>query len=245
MRDIMASKGGRHHIKRINAPQSWNIIRKGGTFWTTKQRPGAHSIGKSMPLITIIKDILKYADNSREAVKIIKAGQVLVDNRVVKDPKFAVGFMDVIYIPDTKDCYRVLYDKKARLLFHKIDGKEHGFKLCRVVGKSMIAGGKLQLNLHDGRNQRIDSGDYKIGDVIKMGLPEQKIEEHFKLEEGSTAYIIGGKHAGETGKIKEVQEGTRTRRPLVVLERDGETFTTTKEYAFVVGKDKSAIDILK
>jgi small subunit ribosomal protein S4e len=238
----MARKGGRRHIKQLKAPHSWNVPRK-GKVWTTRPMPGAHPLDKAMPLVTIIKDVLGYADNRREAIKIIKAGDVFVDNKIVRDPKFAVGFMDVISVPKNKENYRALYDSKARLRFQKIDESERGFKLCRIEKKSSLGIGKTQLNLHDGRSQTISSGEYKTGDVVKLALPKQQILEHYTLEQGGLAYVIGGKHAGKTGTIKEIQKGTMTRRPLVMLEKDGETFTTPKEYTFVVGREKPALSI--
>ena len=116
----MAKMGSRKHLKRYKAPKSWPIHPKEDT-WTVKPSAGSHSINDSIPLTLVIRDVLKLADNSREAKRIINSGNVLVDGRVVKDYKFPVGFMDIIEIPKTGESYRVLLDRKGRLQLNLID----------------------------------------------------------------------------------------------------------------------------
>ena len=116
----MAKMGSRKHLKTYKAPKTWPIHPKEDT-WTVKPSAGSHSIENSLSLTLVIRDILKLADNSREAKRIINSGNVLVDGRVIKDYKFPVGFMDIIEIPKTGEVYRVLLDKKGRLQLNKID----------------------------------------------------------------------------------------------------------------------------
>ena len=71
-------------------------------------------------LLIVVRDILKVADNAREAKIIINNGDILVDGRARKDYKFPVGFMDVISLPKSKKVYRVLPDHKGRLVLHSI-----------------------------------------------------------------------------------------------------------------------------
>ena len=154
----MAKMGSRKHLKTYKAPKTWPIHPKEDT-WTVKPSAGSYSIENSLSLTLVIRDILKLADNSREAKRIINSGNVFVDGRVIKDYKFPVGFMDIIEIPKTGDVYRVLLDKKGRLQLNKIE--ENDSKLCKIVNKSTIKGGKIQVNLHDGKNVIIDENDYK------------------------------------------------------------------------------------
>jgi small subunit ribosomal protein S4e len=235
----MGSKGGRRHLKKLNAPKSWNIERK-DFAWIAKPRPGPHSLEGSMPLTTILTIVLKKAGSIREAERLIKTNEILVDGRVVKDPKFPVGFMDVLSLPRVDEHYLITYDKYGRIQLQKI--KEQKFKLCRIERKFVAKKGKKMIGLHDGRTQLVDK-EYKIGDVVKMAIPEQKILDHFEFKKGNTAYVIGGKHAGKTGKIKEEIKGTAARETLVIMEKEGETFNVPKRYLFLIGRDKPEIKI--
>ena len=241
----MAKMGSRKHLKRYKAPKSWPIHPKEDT-WTVKPAPGSHAIEDSLPLLVIIRDILGLADNSREAKRIINTGNVLIDGRAVKDYKFPVGFMDVLTIPKTEENYRILLDTKGRLTLHPISAEDASYKLAKIVNKSTIKGGKTQLNLHDGRNVLVDEDVYAGQDVICIGIPEQEIKENFKFEDGVVVLVTGGKHTGELGKIQEVIVDESSKPNTAIIEKaNGDSFLTLKEYAFVIGKDEPAIDLLE
>ena len=161
----MAKMGSRKHLKRYKAPKTWPIHPKEDT-WTVKPSAGSHAIIDAIPLTLVIRDILKLADNAREAKRIINSGNVLVDGRVVKDYKFPVGLMDIIEIPKTGESYRVLLDRKGRLQLDLIE--ENDSKLCKIVNKTTIKGWKTQLYLHDGNNVILDEDAYNAGDVINL-----------------------------------------------------------------------------
>ena len=239
----MAKMGSRKHLKRYKAPKSWPIHPKEDT-WTVKPSAGSHSINSSIPLTLVIRDVLKLADNSREAKRIINSGNVLVDGRVVKDYKFPVGFMDVIEIPKTGESYRVLLDRKGRLQLDLID--DSSAKLSKIVNKSTIKGGKTQLNLHDGKNVIIDEDAYSVGDVISLKVPEQEIAEVYPLQEGATVLVTGGKHTGELGTVSEIIENKSSNPNTIIIENSSkDEFLTLKDYAFVVGNDAPAISLLE
>jgi len=224
-----------NHLKRLAAPRSWSIPRKTNVY-TAKPRPGAHPLRRAVPLGTVLRDYLKVSRSAREAGRAIGDGDVLVDGRIVKDPKFAVGFMDVVSIPKLKASWRVTIDDKARLRFAAVGEKEAAWKLCRIDDKTTVRGGRTQLNLHDGRNILVKKDDYKTGDVLRMELPSQKITGHFPLKDGAEALVTGGQHAGEVAPIKSV-EVTRSHKPNLVHLTSGEShFTTIKDYAFPIGE---------
>lgn len=236
----MGLKGGRRHLKKLVAPKSWKMQRK-DTVWVTKPRAGPHSLSGSLPLTTVLTIVLKKTDSKRESVKLIKKGEVLVDGRAVRDPKFPVGFMDVLSFPRIGEQYLFTYDKYGRLQLNALD-KEQKFKLCRIERKTTLRKGKKSIGLHDGRSQLVDK-EYAVGGVVKLSVPEQKILDYFEFKKGSAAYIIGGKHSGKIGRIVEEIPGTASREPMAVLEENGETFRVPKRYAFVVGRDKPEIKI--
>ena len=246
----MASKGGKKHLKRYPAPAKWKLPRKVKKF-VTKPSPGPHSIENSLPLLLIVRDVLKYADNGREAKKIIKMGKILVDGVVRRDHKFPVGLMDILSIPDTQEDFLVLFDRKGRITLKETDRND--IKLCRIRNKTVIKGGHIQLNLHDGRNQIIYVSDptkaeedvYKTGDTVMLTIPEQKLVGHIPFEEGKLAYITGGNHIGEIARIVSIEK-RKLHPDIVTLEtKDGEEIKTIKDYVFVVGEEEPVLTPLK
>jgi len=229
------------HMKRMTAPRSWAVPRK-VTHWIVKPRPGAHGKEDSVPLLLVIRDMLKLCDNSREAGFILGSRTVLVDERVVTDKKFPVGLMDVVTISKTGESYRMLLDYKGRLRLVKITDAEKGWKLVRVDGKSTVRGGRTQLNTHDGRCILLPKDQYKTGDVLKIDLPSQKIVKAFKLDKGNVALLTGGSHPGtlQTVDTYLVRRGSASN---IVTFKEG--FSTIKENVFVVGEKTPEIKLME
>jgi len=240
----MANMGSRKHLKRYKAPKTWPIHPKEKT-WTVKPAAGPHAIEDSLSLLVVVRDILGIADNAREAKRIINSGNVLIDGRVKKDYKYPVGLMDIITIPKNEESYRVLLDNKHRLTLLKITGEDNDVKLSKIVNKTTVKGGKTQFNLHDGRNLLADA-DYKVGDVLSLKVPEQDVQNAFKLEEGAIVLVTGGKHTGEIGKVSEIIINESSNPNTVVIENSkNDNFLTLKDYAFVIGEEKPSIKLLE
>lgn len=231
------------HLKRLASPRSWNILKKAHT-WAPKPIPGPHPQERSIPLGLVLRDYLKLCRTALEAKHIIVTRQVLLDGRVAWSPKQGVGLMDVVSFPGSNVSFRMLVDDHGRLAMVPVDAKAAAWKLCRIENKTLVRGGRVQLNLHDGRNILVDDGKaYKSGDVVKLAIPDQKIVTHYPIKAGSVAFITGGQHTGTIATVKEVVV-TRNPRPNVVNLTAGDTaFSTIKEYVFVVGKDKPEVQV--
>ncbi|MCD6448566.1 MAG: 30S ribosomal protein S4e [Thermoplasmata archaeon] len=226
------------HLKRLKAPRTWRIERKVAK-WTVKPSPGPHPVDRSIPLLLIVRDFLGLADTGKEARKIIAAREILVDGKARRDYKFPCGLMDVISIPKINEHYRVLFDRRGVLQLVKIDEERAKWKLCRIENKTMVRGGKIQLNLHDGRNIIVEENSYKTGDVVRISVPEQEILEVIPMEKGTLAMITGGKH---TGQIAEIEEVIVTKSPMPnIVKLKG--FSTIKPYVFPIGKDKPLVQL--
>ncbi len=222
------------HLKRLATPRSWVIPRKTNVY-TTKPRPGAHPVERALPLATVVRDVLGLTATGREARRVIGAGDVQVDGRVVKDAKFAVGFMDVVTVPKVGKSWRVTLDEKARLRLAPVDAKTN-WKLSQVIGKSTVKGGLTQLNLHDGRNLLVKKDDYATGDVLRLELPSQKVIGHFPLKEGASVFITDGRHAGEIAPVQSIEVTRSHKANLIHLTGAAASFTTIKPYAFPIGE---------
>jgi len=202
--------------------------------WVVSPRPGPHPKDSCLPLLIILRDILKVAETGREAKKLIKAGKVRVDGKERREAGYPAGLMDVIEI-ENLGCYRVLPGEKG-LEVVEIAKKDAGWKICRIRDKRNVKGGKIQLNLHDGRNILVDSQAYKPGDSVMIQIPEQKILKHYPLKVGQEALIFAGKNAGKQGKIKEIRERkSMLEKSTVILETPEGRIETLKDYIIVIG----------
>jgi len=229
------------HLKRLPAPRTWKLARK-EFVWAYKPRPGPHPAEAALPLANVLRETLRVADIAREAERVIFSRNVLVDGRVITDPKFPVGLMDVVTLVPTKANYRVLIDVRGKLALVPIDAGEAAWKLCRVQDRGTVRGGKAQLRLHDGRTILLPKHEYATGTTLKVGVPGQKILGHLPLSAGHIALLTGGQHAGELVHVDRVE---KTRNPRANLVHFKEGFSTIVDYVFVVGTETPDIRVLE
>jgi len=224
------------HLKRNFAPRSWKIKRK-GIKYVTNPSPGAHKKDMSLPMIVILRDILGYADNKREVKFILEKRDVAVDGVRRKDHRFPVGLFDVLSLNDINEHFRVILDKRGKIALIKIDDKEKGLKLCKILGKKMVKG-RLQLNLYGGKNIFVKEDGYKTGDSVLLTLGKKnEIKEKVSLDKGAQVYLIGGKHIGHIGKVQDII-GNR-----MLYKIGSQVVETLKEDVIPIGKDKPLIAI--
>ncbi len=227
------------HQKRISVPNSWQVSKKSNK-WVTSTRPGPHNKQQSMPLGVVLRDMLGVVDTRAEAKRILSEGSVLVDGVVRKDLRFPVGLLDVISIPLEDAAYRMLLDRKGRLEVHKLADSNVN-KLCRINGKTIVKGGAVQLNLNDGTNL-LGSNDYKPKDSLILSLPDKDIVKHIKYEVGNLAMIVGGKHTGEIGTIKDINTVRSSKHNTVSISGDYE-FETIEEFVVIIGEKEPEIKL--
>ena len=241
----MGRKGERGHLKRKPAPKMWPIHRK-EAVWTVKPKPGAHSLSRSLPLGLIVRDMLKFAKTGKETKTIISQEKITVDGKIRRDESFLVGLMDVVSILDAKKSYRVLPSRKG-LFLHPIKSDEAAFKLCRVEDKTVVKGGRVQLDLHDGTSYLLPEEDvYKTLDALKLSVPDRELLGHTKLTIGASAIVTGGKNIGKYGKVTTIEKKpNQKRRDLIVTieDKSGDQFQTILDFVFILGDTKPSISL--
>lgn len=227
------------HMKRLAAPRKWPLKRK-ASVWATKQSPGAHSVEDSMPASMVLRDMVGVCDTAREAKRIIGNRELLVDGKPVKNPKAPIGVMDVISIPKMDLNYRMLLTSRGKLTVVPISADEAKFKLCRIENKTIISGGKTQLNLSGGRNITLGENKYTVGDTLKIEVPEQKITGHYSSKKGSHVLVVSGSQSGRTEQIAEHIIVKGSADDVIVFQDGSETVDSN---IFVIGESKSEITL--
>jgi small subunit ribosomal protein S4e len=225
----------KNHLKRISSPRTWILDRKSTTF-TVRPNAGGHSFENGLPLGIVIRDMLGLAKSMTEVKKILNNNEILVDGKRRKDHRFIVGLFDVLKFSLLNKSYRLTFDKKGRIVLIEIDDKESNTKVCKIVGKSLVKKGKIQYHLHDGKSI-LSEVQAKVGDTLLISLPTLEIKSSLPFQEGVTIFLTKGRYAGDVGQLESV------RGDEVIYIRDGKKIETSKNYAFVVGKEKAEIKI--
>ena len=218
-----------NHLKRLTSPSGWRIAKKENTF-VAKTAPGPHN-SHAMPMAVWLRDHMGLALNMKEVKKILKDRSILVNGVVCSDPKLGIGVFDIIAIPKVEKYFRILRNKKGDYVSVPISEEEAKTRLCKISDKTIVKGGKIQLNLRYGANIVTDSQDYKPKDSIVL------------YKEGNCAMVIGGSHSGKVGKITSIAviPGSIANRVYLKDIKSGEDFDTIEDYIFMVGESEPAV----
>ncbi len=208
---------------------------------------GPQKKDESFPLTYVIRDMLKFADNSREVNKILREGNVFVDGRIIKDGNFGIGIMDVLSFPKMNKYYRVVPStiKSRNLLLKETSEEEAKSKLAKVTGKHVVKGNKIHISTGDGYsflvNKDNDNAKINTNDTVVFDISAKKkvIKKILKFKEGASALITNGRNKGKEGQIVNIAKGTRNIPPLTKV---GDIETST-DYVLVIGEEKPLIQI--
>lgn len=223
------------HLARTNTPKNWPIARK-KTKWITRVNPGTHPKSQAINISVLVRDFLRYAATSREIRRILQQGKIVVNTKIRRDPRFPLGIMDVIEIPSTQECYRLLLNPRGRFSLAAIPQDQQKVKPCKVINKTLLRGSKMQLNLFDGRNILHDDPAIKPGDTIILDLSKNQVQQHLKFEKDALIYLTRGRKTGMLGTLKEIVQEKNMIKPKIIIESGQEKVQTLKEYAFVIDK---------
>jgi small subunit ribosomal protein S4e len=226
-----------NHQKRLSVPKSWPVERKTETF-TVKADAGPHG-EEGVPLVVLLRDVLGYVDSRKEARYALSAGSVRVNGDRISDEGRPIGMFDILSFLEREEYYRVFPDEGGRLSLTPIDEDAAGSKLGKVVGKQHVAGGDLQLTLHDGETLVVEDGaEYAPKDSLVVGNEDGEVVAHFPYEEGALVTAVRGQHAGQIGELETIDVAAGSSPNRVVVEGlDGETFETVEEYVVVIDEN--------
>jgi small subunit ribosomal protein S4e len=181
------------HLKRQAVPKNWPIPRKGNKFVVK-------NISKGIPLLIVLRDMLKLAQNRREVKKAVAKQQIVISNKIARDERKSLELFDILRILPMKKNYRITLSEKGKYALEEINEKDSNLKISKIIGKKILKGKKIQINLSDGRNYLSDL-DCNVNDSAIIDLEKNKIKKILVMKEKAKILVVGGKHAGEKGKI--------------------------------------------
>ncbi|MBQ03898.1 30S ribosomal protein S4e [Candidatus Bathyarchaeota archaeon] len=238
----MGKKGPSRHMKRQVSPKFWPIHRK-ANVWSVKPNPGPHPSKLSTPLTIVLRDFLGITKTAKEASRIINNGKVKVDGKIRKDSRYSIGLMDVLEFPEADQRYRVLPKHGGKFILHPISKAETGYKLCRIVGKTNVRGGKTQINLHDGRSILVQERSYSVGDIVKLDVTEQEIIDHISFKPGVRVIVTGGRSQGQFGILLDLGKEPGKKRTANIRTLENNNIRTLASYVFAVGTETPLISL--
>ena len=225
--------------KRLMLSNSVKLPRK-TFFWGATPLPGRHNSNDSVTALTVLRDYLNLGDKEREVTRMINSGFVKVDGKTLKERRHGVGFMDSLSIIPIDKHYRVLYDKKGRLIVHEQSPEMASEKPLKVMNRISAGKDRFMLVFHDGTNMLTDRKDIRTGDVVISQLPKKDIKQVLKMQPGNRAFLTGGEHVGSIGTIKSVEVKESSGKNLIHFE---EGFSTISDYAFVISSSKYSFEV--
>lgn len=201
------------YLKRQQVPKNWPVPRK-GTKYVVKPYS---NLEKGIPLLIILRDMLKVAQNRKEVKRALHENKILINGRPARDEKNSAQLFDKITLVPAKKCYKVNLAENGKFMMEEIKESETDHKIVKVINKKVLKGKKTQLNLSDGRNF-ISDLKCSVGDSVSVNFKDKKIEKHLPLKENANVIVFAGKHAGKRGKILKLIE----ERKMVALKAKDE-----------------------
>jgi len=209
------------HLKRHKIPKNWPVARKGNTYVV---RP-KFGLNKGIPILVLLRDLLKVAKNRKEVKRAIHEKNILVNTIPVRDERNSVQLFDKISLVPSKKNYKLNLAHNGKFIVNEIKESEVNQKIAKIINKKVLKGKKMQINLSDGRNF-ISKIKCNVGDSVSIIFKDKKIDKCWPLKEGANVIVFAGKHAGKRGKISKL----KTERKMAALDsKDGKINVLIKQ----------------
>ena len=189
------------HLTRKNIGNFWPIRRKGTKYIAVS----THDQSESIPLLVVMRDILHLVQNKKELKKLIFEKQIVINHKEIRETNFPLLLFDILSLPLMEKNYKAVLNEHKKMIFKEVNEKETEKKIFKVIGKKILAGNKVQVNLLHGRNVFLNE-NVQVDDSVVYNLKKGAIEKVIKMEKGNHAYVLKGKHSGAEGKIEALIE---------------------------------------
>ncbi|MAG11121.1 hypothetical protein CMI44_02315 [Candidatus Pacearchaeota archaeon] len=213
------------HLKRQKVSKRWPIPRKGTKFVVSP----SFSPTRGVPILVVLRDMLKICQNRKESKKALHAKQILLNSKIVKDDRQSALLFDTISIVPAEKYYRLGLSSNGKYSLEEIQEKETNFKVTKVVDKRILKRKKIQLNLYDGKNFLSDT-KCNVGDSVVINFKKKKIEKCLPLTDKVKIVIVEGKHAGKGGFLEKL----KPERKMAKLNLEGKEINVLIKQIMVV-----------
>ncbi len=187
------------HLKRQKIPKNWPVERKGTKYIVIPNS----NLKNGVPLLVILRDMLKISQNRKEVKEAIHLKYILINDKRIIDEKQGVLLFDTITITPSKKHYALNLSGKGKFIIEEVGEAESNKKVAKIVNKKTLMGKKTQLNLSDGRNF-ISDIKCKVNDSVLINFKDKRIEKCLPLKEKEKVIIFAGKHSGKRGVISKI-----------------------------------------
>ncbi len=187
------------HLKRRKTPKTWPVPKKGTKYIV---RPN-FGLNKGLPILIILRDILKIAQNKKEVKRAIQKRNILLNNNLIKSEKDVVQLFDKITLIPSKKYFQLTLDDHGKFCVEEIKKGDVDKKISKISNKKTLKKKKTQINLSDGRNY-INDIKCNVNDSVIIDLKNKKITKCLPLKEKANVLVINGKHSGKRGKIERI-----------------------------------------
>ena len=189
------------HLTRKNIGTFWPIQRKGTKYIAVS----THNKRVSIPLIVVMRDIIHLVRNKKELKKLLVEKQIVINHKVVRETNYPLLLFDVLSLPTMKKNFKAQLNEHKKMTFVEVGEKETEKKVFKVIGKKILPGNVIQVNLLHGRNALLKA-KIAVNDSVLYDFKKKTIEKVIKMERGNHAYVLQGKHVGAQGKIDSIIE---------------------------------------
>jgi small subunit ribosomal protein S4e len=172
-------------------------IRRKGTKYIARALIAPQS---SVPVVLALRDMLKLAHSAKEVKEMIKDKLLKINSRIVTDYRESVQLFNLLSVANKTLTLSLNETGK----FEFAEAKDAKKRICKIIGKKIVSGNRIQINMHDGTNA-IGKKDMKVNDSVYLDS-ENKVVKHVPIAEAKEAFVFTGKYSGKHCVINSVKD---------------------------------------
>jgi len=181
------------HQTRAQVSKKIPLPRKGSKYVARSLM----DLKNSIPVVIAVRDMLQLARTAKEVKKMIIKKSLRINGKEVKDYRDSIRLFNLL---DADKSYILTFNLQGKFVLEETKQKD---RPCKVIGKKLLPGKKIQLNLHDGTNVLTNNSKIRTNDTVYLD-ESQKIKEHLELGPGKDCMIIKGKFLGRKARINKI-----------------------------------------